>query len=176
MVLAQGQLQNLVEILEYQLIKHRGRLVPKNVQVAAQRDEIGLELRRDVLAAAASAGAVASAVVAVPVFVLVDVVDVFVVVGPDAKAAELAFALVVDVRARRLLAVLRLFRFGAQLLRKGAADLVKLLVKIRKKDFDVGDQHFGVVWVDEVRVQLKVLDPAQKLRVVLLEGKDVDMA
>lgn len=51
----------------------------------------------DVLADAASAEAVPRAVVAVPVFVFQDFVQVVLIIGPEAKSAKFAIALIIDV-------------------------------------------------------------------------------
>lgn len=96
LVLAQGQLELLVEILENDLVENRVRFVLQNVEVASQRDQIGLELGDDVLPGAPGAHAVAGAVDAVPVLVFDHIIDVLIVVRPKAKGAEFSLALVVN--------------------------------------------------------------------------------
>ena len=72
------------------------RLVSKNIQISTQRNEIRFELSCDVLSLAAGADAVAGAVVAVPVLVSNDFVDVVLVVGSQTESAKLAFAFIFD--------------------------------------------------------------------------------
>lgn len=97
MVLAEGQLEVIIEIPVDNVVKDRGRAVSESVQVAAKRHEVPLELRGDVLPDASGADAVASAVMAVPVLVFEDVVDVVLVIRSQTESAKLPLAFVVYV-------------------------------------------------------------------------------
>lgn len=84
----------LVKILQQKLVENRVRLIPENIQISTQRDEIRLQLSGDVLSLATRADTVACAVVAVPVLVSYDFIDVVFVIGSQTKGAKLAFALI----------------------------------------------------------------------------------
>ena len=104
----------LIELLQNYLIEEGHRLLAnvmsvlwvnsieflgvrfEHVKVAAERDQVALELGRDLLPLAPRAVTVACAVVAVPILVADDVVQALVEVGLEAEGAKLAFAFVVD--------------------------------------------------------------------------------
>ena len=87
----------IIEIFVNDMVKNRSRGVSQSIQVAPERHQVALELRRDILPDAARANAVAHAVVAVPILVLENIVDIVFIVGSKTVGAELPFALVVDV-------------------------------------------------------------------------------
>ena len=64
----------LIVILEYLLVEDRFGLVSENVEIASKGDQVCFELGYDILPQAPGANAIASAVMAVPVLVLHDVI------------------------------------------------------------------------------------------------------
>ena len=67
----------------------------EHVEIAAERDQVALELGRDLLALAPRAVTVARTVMTVPVFVADNIVETFLEVRLQAEGAKLAFAFVI---------------------------------------------------------------------------------
>ena len=70
-----------VKVSEYNLVENRVTLVSKDVEIASQGDQVGLQLSVKILPQTPRAHADSSTVMAVPLLVLDDVLYLILVVG-----------------------------------------------------------------------------------------------
>jgi len=110
------------------------------------------------LSATPGAHTVASAVVAMPVLVLHDFIDVVFIVGAQTERTELPLALIINVGA-----VIMSFSLSTALaltcLHWTCSSLVKLGIQVWKQYFNVSGKLGLTEWVQLVRIDIKVLNP-----------------
>lgn len=92
LVLSQGYLQLQIEVPEDAPIEDGGGPLSEHIEGASQRNEEAFELGDHILPETAGADAVASAVVAVPIFILEDVIHIIFVIGAQTVGAKFAIA------------------------------------------------------------------------------------
>ena len=87
----------VVKVLYNDGIEDRVTLILKFIDVSAKAHQVGFQLRSDILANAPGANAVPRAMVTVPVLVLQDLVEVVLVIRPEAERAKFSIAFIVNV-------------------------------------------------------------------------------
>lgn len=94
--------------------------------------------------------------VAVPILVFHDIVDVVLIIGSETESAELTLALVVD-------ALLLLLTH------------VQALIEVGEKSLKVSSELLLAVRVEHVGIDVKLLQPRHQMLIILLKSRHVEI-
>lgn len=97
LVLAQRQLQMIIEIFYNNAVKNRIWIILKHVEISSKWHQISFDLGGNILSNTPGANAIPCAVVAMPVFVFKDFRQIVLVVSAEAECAEFSIAFVIDI-------------------------------------------------------------------------------